>query len=162
MNACEPGLQRFIKQTNNTEEPVEVSSLIGGENYYSDFLWLAEGTLPKERIVRFACDVALINIELIKPYTEQFDLIVGFLNNPDANTDAVVDAVDAAVDAADADADATDVNAAYAAAYAAYAAACAAATDDTATDDAATAVANTADAADSEEKVDQLLIEMFN
>lgn len=31
--ACQEGFKRFIIQTNNTDEPVEVISLIGGENF---------------------------------------------------------------------------------------------------------------------------------
>ena len=69
LGACKDGLERFIAQTNNTDEPVEVSSLVGGKNLYSDLLWLAGKKLTKERIVRFACDCALINIEKIRLYT---------------------------------------------------------------------------------------------
>tara|TARA_R110002074_G_scaffold195878_1_gene362433 strand:+ start:403 stop:963 length:561 start_codon:yes stop_codon:yes gene_type:complete len=82
MKACKTDLKRFIEQTDNTDEPVEVLSLIGGKNTTADLLWLADKTLPKEKIVRFACDVALINIEKIKPYTNKYDLIVNFLMNP--------------------------------------------------------------------------------
>nr|DAI71383.1 MAG TPA: hypothetical protein [Caudoviricetes sp.] len=31
--ACQEGFKRFIIQTNNTDEPVEVISLIGGKNF---------------------------------------------------------------------------------------------------------------------------------
>jgi len=96
MDACREGLDRFIEQTGGTDESVEVLSLIGGKNITSDLLWLADLTLPKDKLVRFACDVALINIEKIKPYTDKYDLIVEFLKNPTA------DAADAAADAADA------------------------------------------------------------
>lgn len=88
MSACKAGLRRFIDQTNNTDEPIEVSSLIGGKNTVFDLLWLAGETLSKERIVRFACDCALINIELIKPHTDKYDLIVSFLKDPDACVDS--------------------------------------------------------------------------
>jgi len=80
--ACKDVLERFIEQTNNTDELVEVLSLIGGKNTVGDLVWLAGETLHKEKLVRFACDLALINIEKIKPYTDQYDLIVEFLMNP--------------------------------------------------------------------------------
>ena len=101
--ACQEGFKRFIIQTNNTDEPVEVISLIGGKNTVSDLLWLAGKILPKEKIVRFACDCALLNIELIRPYTNDFNLIQDFLNNPSQN--AARDAADAARAAAAARAD---------------------------------------------------------
>jgi len=79
LGACEDDLDRFIMQTNNSDE---VASLIGGENMVSDLLWLAGKTLLAKKLVRFACDCALVNVELIKPYTADFDLIIGFLNDP--------------------------------------------------------------------------------
>jgi len=39
--ACDEGLQKFIKQTNNTDDPVSIVSLIGGENKIDDIGWLA-------------------------------------------------------------------------------------------------------------------------
>lgn len=93
LNACQSGLNRFITQTNNTDDPVEVSTLVGGKNTISDLLWLAGKKLPKEKIVRFACDCALINIEKIKPYTDKYELIVDFLNNPTSADDAAAYAV---------------------------------------------------------------------
>ena len=118
--ACQEGFKRFVIQTNNTDEPVEIVSLIGGENTVSDLLWLAGKILPKEKIVRFACDCALLNIELIRPYTNDFNLIQDFLNNPSQNAAAAARAADAAADAA---------YAAYAADYAAAAARAAYAAD---------------------------------
>ncbi len=111
MNACNEGLERFIKQTGGVETAVEVVSLIGGENTYGDLLWLAGKILAKSKIVRFACDCALLNIEKIKPYTDDYDLIVNFLNDPGD------DAGYAARAARDA-----DTAAGYAYTYAAYAA----------------------------------------
>lgn len=85
---CKEDLDRFIDQTNNTESDVEVASLVGGKNTYSDILWLLnEKGVSRERIVRFACDCALLNIELIKPYTDKYRSIIDFLNNP-TNADA--------------------------------------------------------------------------
>ena len=89
MKACEDVLERFIEQTNNTDELVDVLSLIGGKNTVYDLVWLAGETLPKEKLVRFVCDLALINIEKIKLYTEKYDLIVEFLMNPTADSDEV-------------------------------------------------------------------------
>lgn len=82
LNACEAGLERFIQQTNDTDEPVDVASLVGGLNTCRDAVWLAYKKLPPTRIVRLDCDCALINIELIQPYTDKYDLIVDFLKNP--------------------------------------------------------------------------------
>ena len=82
LNACKDGLNRFITQTNNTDQPVSIVSLIGGENTISDLLWLYSEIYDTKDIINFSCKCALINIELIKPYTDKYDLIVGFLNNP--------------------------------------------------------------------------------
>ena len=102
LNACEAGLERFIQQTNNTDEPVNVAGLVGGLNTHSDVVWLACEKLTRARIIRLACDCALINIELIKPYTNKYDLIVDFLKNPDkfsvSDMLAVRSAVRSAVD----------------------------------------------------------------
>lgn len=51
-------IKRFLKQVNGSREPVEVVSLIGGENTVSDLLWLAGRRLPKARIVTFAIGCA--------------------------------------------------------------------------------------------------------
>lgn len=90
MDACVDGLDRFIEQTGDTDKSVDVKDLIGGKNDYYDALWLAGKRLPKDKIVRFACDCALINIELIKPYTDDYDLIYNFLVNPTNDTACVV------------------------------------------------------------------------
>ena len=160
MKACEDVLERFIEQTNNTDELVDVLSLIGGKNTVYDLLWLAEETLSKEKLVRFACDLALINIEKIKPYTDQYDLIVESLTSPTADSDEVhvalraVAADAAAIYVADAiyaiyDADAAD------AIYAVYAARVAAdATVDSAVDAAVRAGA-------TQSQINTLLVKMF-
>ena len=157
--ACQEGFKRFIIQTNNTDEPVEVISLIGGENTVSDLLWLAGKILSKEKIVRFACDCALLNIELIRPYTNDFNLIQDFLNNPSQNAAAARDAAYAAARAArDADDHARDAarDAAYAAARAGDAAYAAARAGDAAAraGDAAYAAARAAD-------INKLLVKLF-
>ena len=155
MKACEDGLERFINQTGNTGEPVEVLSLIGGENTLPDLVWLASKSLPKERIVRFACDCALINIEEIKPYTDDYDIIVEFLRNPTGGG-LVAYAID---DAACAAARVAIYGVAHAAAYAA-----ARAVDvyfDVVQDAVYIHAAHAAHAAGDEEKVNELLKEMF-
>lgn len=149
--ACQEGFKRFIIQTNNTDEPVEIVSLIGGENTVSDLLRLAGEILSKEKIIRFACDCALLNIGLIRPYTNDFNLIQDFLNNPSQNDAActaarAADAARAAYAAYAADA----ARAAYTAARAAYAAYTAAYT-------AAYAAAYATDAAD----INKLLVKLF-
>lgn len=117
LNACLGGLKRFIKQTGGVNTPVAVAALVGGANTYSDLLWLANKKLPKERVVRFACDCALINIERIKPYTNNYNMIVEFLTNPAAYAaDAAYTAYYTAYYAASADA--SSANAAYNAAEA--------------------------------------------
>ena len=159
LEACSEGLNRFINQTGNTNLAVEVTSLVGGENTVSDLLWLAGKTLPKEKIVKFACDCALLNIDHIKPYTDKFEIICGFLKAPKQGAYAARAAARAAYAAAYAAYDA------YAAAYAAYAAADAAyAAADAA--DAAYAAADAAyaaaDAAYAAAEINKLLIELFS
>ena len=95
-NACKDGLARFVQQTNNTDEVVDVATLVGGYNTYNDLLWLAGKTIDKDRIVRFACDCALINIDLIKPYTDQINLISQFLRDPTSDAAAAYAAADTA------------------------------------------------------------------
>ena len=98
MSACKEGVERFIAQTGaNDHEPVNVLSLIGGKNTVSDLLWLAGRKLPNDKIARFACDCALLNIEKIKPHTDKYDLVVGFLQNP--TPDATYAATRAAAEA---------------------------------------------------------------
>lgn len=82
LEACKRFLQRFAKQTDDTCESVEITSLIGGKNTKLDLLWLAGKKLTREEIEKFACECALINIEKIKPFTDNYELIVDFLNNP--------------------------------------------------------------------------------
>ena len=108
MSACKEGVERFIAQTGaNDHEPVNVLSLIGGKNTVSDLLWLAGRKLPNDKIARFACDCALLNIEKIKPHTDKYDLVVGFLQNP--TPDATYAATRAAAEAARAAAEAAEV-----------------------------------------------------
>jgi hypothetical protein len=107
LDACKSGLNRFIKQTNDTNEPVEIASLVGGENTIGDLTWLAIKICDKQDLIKFSCKCALINVELIKPYTDKYDLIVGFLNNPsNGDADAARDACSDVRAAARADNDA--------------------------------------------------------
>ena len=172
LNACPDGLERFIEQTNNRDDPEKVVSLIGGKNTYSDFLWLAGKKLSKEKIVKFACNCALINVALIKPYTSKYKLIINFLKNPmtekavaravaraavdvavKAASHTVVDAVAyAVVDASHAVGTHATTHTATCASHAVFHATCA-------TDDAVNAIKN----ADNKtaEKIDDLLIQLF-
>ena len=159
MDACEGGLKRFIEQTGNTDEPVEVLSLGGGKNITSDALWLAGEILPEEKVVRFACDVALINIEKVKTYTDEYDLIVDFLNNPTARAAAAAAAADAANAAAAAGYDTARASYAATAAVAACYATIADAADRA---DAAVDFAYAADATNAtREQINQLLVKLF-
>ena len=82
LDACEIGLDRFIRETKNTDEPVEILSLIGGENTTEDLLWLAVRLGGLEQVKKFALNCAALNVEKIKPYCHpnQYELILNFLN----------------------------------------------------------------------------------
>jgi hypothetical protein len=110
----------------------------------------ASEKLPRERLIKCACDCALINIDLIKPYTEEFELIKSFLANPENFDAAAVVAVwAAAANAADAAWAAANAADAAADAYAAYAA-----------DIAAFSASRISKA--SKQKVDQLINDMLS
>lgn len=93
--ACEPGYKRFLKQTHNVDGDVDVASLVGGLNNYEDLLWLAYKRLPAKRVRQFACDCALLNAELLKPYVDKdtYDLIVDWLHSPTSDISDIEDAV---------------------------------------------------------------------
>ena len=82
MGACVSGLGRFIEQTNDTKDPVLITSLIGGKNTVADFIWLAEKLYGVERVIEFACETAITKIELIKPFCseEEYRIIEEFLS----------------------------------------------------------------------------------
>lgn len=116
------GLGQFIKQTNNTDEPIDVASLVVGLNNYDDLIWLACEKLPPARTIRLACDCALINIKLIMQHADKYDLIVDFLKNPDKFSMSDMIHVRSAIDyaAANAGIDCATDYALNAAKYAAY------------------------------------------
>ena len=62
----------------------------------------ASEKLPTERLIRCSCDCALINIDLIKPHTENFELIKSVLNKPQIAEYHADDSDDEAYYAADA------------------------------------------------------------
>jgi len=163
MKACEDVLERFIEQTNNTDELVDVLSLIGGKNTVYDLVWLAGETLPKEKLVRFACDLALINIEKIKLYTEKYDLIVEFLMNPTADSVAIYAAIYAVYAARVTADDAANAAAARVALYAAADADAVYAADDADTVYAALyATAAAVRAGATQDQIDVQLVKMFD
>lgn len=94
MGACEDRLGRVLEQVEDAESVVNVSDLVGGEITYSDLLWLAGKKFTSARLVRLACDCALINIGLIKEYTENLVLVEEFLINPSADCIAASDAAE--------------------------------------------------------------------
>jgi hypothetical protein len=73
MGAHEKTLSRFIEQTGDTHETVLISSLFNGKNTISDLMWLAGEICTIEKIRKFARDVAMVNVELIKPYYIESD-----------------------------------------------------------------------------------------
>ena len=80
LKACNSGLERYLKQVDYSNDEFEVTSLIDNANI-DDCVWLMSKILPHEKIVKFVCDCALINVELLKPCTCHYDLIEDFLEN---------------------------------------------------------------------------------
>jgi len=96
-----------MKTLKDLKEEITRIKSIGNEGFDSDWV-----------LRKFARDQALINIELIKPYTDKYDLIVRFLvTGKDAHAATGATSIDSADSAADA-----AYEAAYAAANAAFAA----------------------------------------
>ncbi|CAM0035687.1 hypothetical protein VPHK120G1_0021 [Vibrio phage K120 g1] len=78
-------LKRFISQTKNTEKPVKIVSLIGTEFTSKDLLWLAGrfgSELGYEKIMKFSCGCALVNLDRIEKYSPEFEVIKKFLKDP--------------------------------------------------------------------------------
>lgn len=92
LDACRSGLVRFIQQTDGTDEPVEILSLIGGKNTYSDLCWLAVKLGYQKELTQFSKKCALLNIELIVPYCSEDELqvITAFLSS-DSNSIAAAE-----------------------------------------------------------------------
>ncbi|MFT6347099.1 MAG: hypothetical protein ACJAYB_000080 [Psychromonas sp.] len=174
LGACKPGFDRFIAQTGNTDQPVEIFSLIGGKNTTADFLWLAGKTLPKHRIVQFAveCAESVSHLHTDPRANAAIQSAKDWISEPsevnrlkvcDAAYDAAAYAASAAYVASPAycAADAA-VSAVYAAYAAAYAAAHANANDAAIYADDAYAAAYTAAYAESNEVVQASLMKMFS
>lgn len=158
MGASSDIVKRFKRQTGNTDKPVEVATLVGGKNTYSDLLWLAGKVKTKPKIARFAKDCALINIKRIKPYTGKYAPIVDFLKSESARSVEAARAADAAVWAAWADSDREAV----ASAASAESAANSAAVPDSGADFAAEAAVRAAKVSlDSKQQVEKLIKELF-
>ena len=83
LGACHEGFCRFIVQTNNTDEPVSVVSLIGGKNTTSDLLWLAENKVPDYSLQKLSRDCALVSLELIKAHLtdELYNDVLDYITN---------------------------------------------------------------------------------
>lgn len=93
LGACDGLIERFERQTNNASGNVDIVSIIGGENTADDFLWLAGKSLDNNKIVRFTCDLAMINIKPLEKYADDFNLILGFLDNPRFDDDILSEIV---------------------------------------------------------------------
>ena len=172
MGACKSGLKRFIAQTNNTNDHVDVLSLIGGKNTTNDLCWLAFKKIGKKSVVEFAvkCAKEVLHLTDAKEAKSAIEAAERWIENPTKDNK---DAASAACDDAYAAAAAYDAVAAYDAAAAAYAAAAAAydayaaaaydAYDAVAYDayDAVAAYDAAAAAGLSKEKINQFLIEML-
>ncbi|MFT6347048.1 MAG: hypothetical protein ACJAYB_000029 [Psychromonas sp.] len=172
-------ISRFIEQTGNTDQPVDILSLIGAENATDDLLWLAGQTLPKIKIVQFAVECAesvlhlnsdpraIAAIQSAKDWleepSEENRLLAReaftYANNATYDTDAARAAYYAANAAA-----ADNAYAAINTAYAAAAAACAVEANDAANyANAAAIYANAyADYAESNEVVQTSLMNLFS
>jgi len=74
--------KRFIEQTNNADEPVEIISLYGGKNTIGDLCWLAYAVCEPKKIDKFIKDLALVNVASIKDYCNgnDYDTVIKFLN----------------------------------------------------------------------------------
>lgn len=74
-------IARFTEQTGGTESPVKISSLVGGCNEVKDFIWFVENLLTKKGVVKFTCKYTLLKIGIIRPYTDNYELVVKYLQN---------------------------------------------------------------------------------
>ena len=83
LGACYDGFERFVEQTNDTDEPVSVVSLVGGKNTLSDLLWLAEKKVPDYSLQKLSRDCALFSLELIKAHLtdELYNDVLDYITN---------------------------------------------------------------------------------
>jgi hypothetical protein len=124
MNACEYGVRQFMSHVKDENVELNALDLIDSDNISLDNkVWFATRVIrDKGKLVKFACNCALINIEKVRPYCNetQYQFIIDYLKEPAA--DAAADAAYAAADAARAARAAraaAAADAAYAATYAA-------------------------------------------
>lgn len=66
LSTCADILDRFIEQTNNTDKPVEITSLIGGKSTTVDLVWLACHIFSRREVVAFALDCSR-SVEYLNP-----------------------------------------------------------------------------------------------
>lgn len=151
MKADKAMLDRFIEQTNNTNDSVEVSSLVGGVSTLGDLLWLVGKKLSKIEIVKFVIKCFRL--------TPRLNCTPEVLKTLEADERRMLDPSIESADVAAYAANFTDAYVANRAHAVANAYACAHADDYTYT---ATYVAAHADAcAEIKEKINQYLIELF-
>ena len=83
LGASQDQIELFIQKTNNTDEPVLISSLLEGDIYLMFLvIWIASKVLDTSKMVRFHCDFTLMYVHLLKHHTDKYDDIVDFLKNP--------------------------------------------------------------------------------
>lgn len=96
MQACQEGIARFKRHTSNTQEPVDVATLVSKYHTYLDLLWLAEATVSPGRLCKLVSDSALLNLELVKPYVSDVDyevILQGIkTNRSDSTLDSIISA----------------------------------------------------------------------
>lgn len=79
---CKKMFYKFTNHTNNTNDDVDVASLVGSELTYSDILCL----LNKKRVTfarlhKFICDCVLIDGEIITPFNSKYGFFARFVKN---------------------------------------------------------------------------------
>ena len=103
--AYEDGLARFMTRLNNTDEAVEIASLVegkttlvGGKNKIAEILWIAKKLGLKDKIRIFALKCARL-VELIEEFRKETiecnDAIETYLNNK--NNEHLVKMLDAKI-----------------------------------------------------------------
>lgn len=82
MGACINGVRRFARQTDYSDAPIEVASLVGGDNLNSDFIWFLNKMYGSEIIVKLACEITLLAVDLVKSQIGDYELVLNWLNDP--------------------------------------------------------------------------------